>query len=68
VSILSRDEIKTLMEEVRANHAKLVACKRHEFFSGADTGGRALCMHCGGTVDPIARHWYETGFKHGSGG
>jgi hypothetical protein len=65
MSGLSRDEVRTIAERVKANHARLAACLRHDFDQIAPeaTGlrRRFRCRHCGGEIDSTAYHWHEVG-------
>jgi hypothetical protein len=59
MSGLTRDDVASIWDEVRANHAKLVACTGHEF-SLASKGrtfidDRHKCAKCGGWVNGLDR-------------
>lgn len=67
ISGISQEDGWKLVEEVKANQAKLKACSRHDF---QVAGRRAflddyLCANCGGKVDSMAYHWYSDGLRHG---
>ncbi len=53
--------------KVKANHASLEACKRHDFGSldNHKLGAKYTCKHCGGTADAVAVLWYRRGLEHG---
>lgn len=54
--------------KVKANHAALETCKRHEFSSldNHKLGAKYTCKHCGGTADAVAVSWYQCGLEHGT--
>lgn len=60
---------------VRANHAKLNSCRRHDFTIPVDRSTKKpitvhepfcywQCQRCGGWVSGTDRKWYETGLEH----
>ena len=57
-----------IWEEVKANHKKLDNCTSHDFTEVINKENMARtkykCTNCGGTVDFIAKHWYEKGREH----
>ncbi len=58
------DEIRTIAEQVKANHARLNGCAYHEFerLITAPPGlERYGCKHCRGTIDRHAHYWHELG-------
>ena len=59
---LLHDEIQ---EQVKANHAKLDSCSYHDFSKDITPDQtfckKYQCVNCGGTVDSIAKNWYEKG-------
>lgn len=57
---------EALLAEVRANSAKLAACKRHEFqpITPGLFGTRYVCPHCTGTADGVSVLWYNRGLEH----
>jgi hypothetical protein len=61
----TKEEIDSVLSTVQANNARLARCLGHHFFSGADTGGWAICRHCGGIIDANSRNWYDLGHLHG---
>ncbi|WP_157930347.1 hypothetical protein [Mycobacteroides abscessus] len=62
-------DIKAIYEEVKANHEKLKACKRHDFSKDltpeTKINKRWECVQCGGYVGGEAKTWYERGLVHG---
>ncbi len=69
VTGLSQADIKTLWEQVKANHKLLDECKGHDFSRPFEKRGEMVvkwqCSRCGGTVDGQAKRWYERGLQHG---
>lgn len=64
VTGLSRQTMLEIAADVKANHARLTACARHDF-APADTGARRrVCRNCDGWSDLHAVHWYEKGLAH----
>jgi hypothetical protein len=67
------ESAKTLWEEVKANHAKLRACKgSHDFvadetdaYHNSAAAKRRKCTRCGGTMDSINASYYGDGLAHG---
>lgn len=61
-------DILSMWDEVKANHAKLDGCARHDFGSVDDRklGARYTCRACGGWTDATAVMWYERGLNHGA--
>lgn len=67
---IPRDELQAIWGEVQANSARLRACPSHSFDRPLDAPGSRLrvrwaCSACGGTVDGVAKGWYELGRQHG---
>lgn len=69
VSGISKPDMLKIFEEVKANSALLNSCSRHAFepFQKYPSGmvKKYKCSNCGGTVDSLARSWYERGLEHG---
>ena len=64
---LGKNEIRKIWEDVKANHARLDGCERHEFVDIHEIGkgsAKYLCIRCGGTIDAIAHAWYQRGIQH----
>ena len=57
---LARKTLLQIADEVKANHALLNACQRHEF-SPISTGRRYRCIECGGEIDRHAFYWHQIG-------
>ena len=57
----------SILEQVKANHALLETCNRHDFGSTdpRKLGAKYTCLVCGGTADAVAVTWYERGLAHG---
>jgi hypothetical protein len=55
---------------VRANHAKLDACGRHDFQPVPHPRHKFIsdyvCRCCGGKIDASAHRWYQRGLVHGA--
>ena len=64
VSGLSRADVLSIAEQVKANHAKLNSCAYHEFapiLPLVPVRQRYRCINCGGEIDAIAHMWHERG-------
>lgn len=62
-----RADMVSLWEEVKANHAKLQDCQRHDFVWPAGTvpmNAKVICRACTGWVSPSDARWYELGLAH----
>lgn len=74
-------EIDSILVAVKANSALLEKCARHDFSVVLDRrtkqplenatpaqrfGAKFKCTHCGGTVDGLAKIWYDRGLKDAS--
>jgi hypothetical protein len=59
-----------LLQEVRENHARLIACARHDFQPVKEPGRHIAlvrkyrCAACQGWVDASAKIWYDRGLQH----
>lgn len=64
---LTDGDIKGILAEVRANHARLEGCALHDFqpIEPGKFGTKYSCPHCGGVVDGINASWYKSGLAHG---
>jgi len=69
-------DTKQIMADVKANHAKLESCDRHDFSQPIDRRTKEpipervvfcdwRCVRCGGWVDCHAKHWFDIGVRHG---
>ena len=58
--------MNAIWQEVKANHAKLEACSRHQFepLQPGQILTKYRCTACLGEVDAIAKSWYEKGLEH----
>lgn len=70
---LSAAELTGIWSDVRLNQGRLDACEGpHAFTKAVDPDrplfGRWRCALCAGTVDAVAKQWYERGLAHGRGG
>lgn len=67
---LSGQAMREIAEQVKANHARLRACARHDFSpidaAGPRIGAKYRCARCGGEVDAHAFLWYSDGLAHGA--
>lgn len=64
LSGLGRQTMLEIAEQVKANHARLNGCARHEFAlipGGAPLRQKYRCTLCGGEVDHHAWYWHEQG-------
>ncbi len=63
---LSKDAMKGVLAQVRANQAKLNACAAHAFepLDADRLLTRYRCTRCEGEVDSHAAHWYARGIAH----
>lgn len=60
------DTIHKIWMEVRANRARLAACKGpHDFIPVQGGSAKHWCRKCKGQVRPSERAWYEKGLRHG---
>lgn len=66
---LSKPAMDEIWRQVKANQALLETCKGHDFSQPHEKRGQLVvkwkCSKCGGTVDHLAKRWYEMGLKHG---
>lgn len=64
---LSKDDLAGIWAEVKANHAMLESCRRHDFSVPSRFAGRMVtqwrCAVCTGTVDGVAKRWFELGLQ-----
>lgn len=65
---LSRAEMTALAEQVKANSARLHACRYHEFEQSPSTAPlrslthqRYVCKNCGGEIRYHEWRWHEDG-------
>lgn len=68
ISGLSKEAVKEIAEEAKANVARLNSCSRHDF---QPVGRRAfaddyVCQHCQGKVNSSSFRWYSDGLIHAS--
>lgn len=65
-------DAQRLLQEVRENHARLIACPRHDFQPEGDKrlalARKYKCTGCAGWVDGSAKLWYDRGLQHGADG
>lgn len=60
-------DFNEIAAEVKANHARLAACPRHDFGAPQAFQKRITCKNCGGWADSLAVVWYQRGLAHGAG-
>lgn len=69
---IDREVMLALWAEVKANHAKLEACPRHDFIAMEPDprrlSGKWRCASCGGEVEASAARWYRLGLEHAGAG
>lgn len=65
---IPKASLLSIWDEVKANHAKLDGCVRHDFGTADDRklGARYACRACGGWADASAVTWYSRGLEHGA--
>ncbi|MFY9479159.1 MAG: hypothetical protein WAQ08_16055 [Aquabacterium sp.] len=64
-----RADMDALWAEVKANHAKLQACRRHDFVRPAGIvpiNAKLTCRACDGWASPSDARWYDLGLAHAS--
>lgn len=66
---MTEAEARALWVDVQANQRLLESCPRHNFSRALDRPGdrvrpRWRCSTCTGTVDSMAKLWYERGLEH----
>lgn len=61
---ISKAEAQDILQNVRANHAKLEACPLHDF-PLTTRFGQVSCTNCGGKTDNLHAMWYRRGLAHG---
>lgn len=64
-----RVDYKAILEDVKANFAKLDACPVHDFEPFEFIGDGKLvrkhrCKKCGGLLDSLMARWYQKGLAH----
>lgn len=65
---ISRSESDRILQEVRANQARLDACQGPHDFGPIDSSNLPRtyrCSKCGGTVSTVHAIWYKKGLEHG---
>lgn len=63
---MTQQHMQQVLEDVRANQARLEACPLHDFQSiyPGQFGTKYICKHCHGTVDGLTARWYAKGREH----
>ena len=72
---MNKSEADDLMKQIKANHAKLNSCAKHEFGKvvGDRSGGPSprhnmrICQQCGGTMEDRDVIIYAKGYKAAGG-
>ena len=67
VTGIQREELQRIWDEVKQNSDKLRNCGDHSFVMTGEVktiGQKYRCVNCDGTIDSIARSWYEDGRRH----
>lgn len=69
ISGISKSDVKQIFEDVKANIAKLLACKRHRFTAGVRPafGQKLTCQECGGTMGLMSAGEYIRGYEAAGG-
>ena len=68
LSGVSRADVLSIWEEVKANRAKLDACARHRFLPvPVKMGDKVTCVVCGGILSLSALDSYVRGYKASGG-
>jgi hypothetical protein len=58
----------SILEQVKANQAKLNSCELHDFVSRdvvPNLKTKYVCAKCAGEVDASRMTWYQKGLEHG---
>lgn len=68
ISNISKSELQTMWQSVKANHEKLNNCKKHSFKPSDKvatilTKQEYVCINCGGVIDYVKYEWFELGRK-----
>jgi hypothetical protein len=66
---IPRADLLATWERVKANHARLDACRRHDFARidpHTPMVGKYRCRECGGEADGSSVFWYQKGLEHGA--
>ena len=64
---IPREQLQRMWDEVKRNSVKLTNCRTHSFVPTGEVktlGQKYRCVNCDGTIDSIARSWYEEGRRH----
>lgn len=67
VSGLSKDAIRGIWDDVKANSARLQSCARHRFDGDFQIGKRKVCLVCGGGMSLTDIGNYIRGYEAGGG-
>lgn len=67
VSGLSKDAIRGIWDDVKANSARLQACARHRFDGGFQIGQKKVCLVCGGGMGLTDIGNYIRGYEAAGG-
>lgn len=67
VSGLSKDAVRGIWEDVKANSARLRACARHRFDGDFQIGKRKVCLVCGGGMSLTDIGNYIRGYEAAGG-
>ncbi len=66
--MISNDEIKKIIDDVKINHDLLKSCTLHNFSIDLNEtktlNKKWQCTKCKGKVDTLAKRWYEKGIEH----
>ncbi len=69
----NRETLLGIMDEVKANQAKLNGCKAHQFVLASHHDERPIlkqkfvCRACGGMIDRIQYNWFTYGLRQAAG-
>lgn len=68
LSGLSKPDIMSIWDEVKANKEKLKACPQHRFDAlEVKIGQKIVCLECGGTMGLTQAADYVTGYRDAGG-
>jgi hypothetical protein len=66
---LTKEEMESIWQDVKANSKKLEECPCHDFSIDLTPdkiiGKKYQCTKCGGTIDDYHKRWYDRGVQHG---
>lgn len=64
---MDRAMAQSIMQEVKANRARLEGCERHKFVVTEKLQRRVVCLNCGGEMATLDAIHYRDGYKAAGG-